>query len=141
MNLRPLFLLVGLSSVTGCTISDNEQLGLDEVEKMYGGKVSFKIGTVASTKSTDVQGKVLELDVTGADLAKYGDNLGLPASNSALVMYHHMSAAERADYNGLQVVLQSGTSGRKYNFRMPVLARADQAEGQLRIGYGRMANS
>ncbi|RZJ58133.1 MAG: hypothetical protein EOO55_01635 [Hymenobacter sp.] len=133
MKLRSLLLLAGLGSVTGCTLSDNEQLGLDEVQKRYGGKVSFKIGTVASTNATHVQGKVLELDVVGANFTKYGDNLGLPASTSALLLYHHMSKVERADYDGLQVVLQNGTSGRKFNFRMPVLARAEQAESQLRI--------
>ena len=118
--------------LAGCTISDNEQAGLDEIQKLYGGQVSFKIGTVASTKPTDVQGKVLEIDVKDADLTKYGDNLGLPASKSALLMYRRMSAAERTDYDGLQVVLQNGTSGRKFNFRMPALVRAERADNQLK---------
>lgn len=125
-------LVAGLALLAGCTISDNEQLGLDEIEKLYGGKVSFKIGTVASTKPDDVQGKVLEIDVKDADLTTYGDNFGLPASKSALLMYRHMSAAGKADYDGLQVVLQNGAISRKFNFRMPALARAAQADGQLR---------
>lgn len=118
--------------LAGCTISDNEQAGLDEIQQLYGGQVSFKIGTVASTKPTDVQGKVLEIDLKDADLTKYGDNLGLPASRSALLMYRRMSTAERADYDGLQVVLQNGTSGRKFNFRMPALVRAERADNQLK---------
>ncbi|GAB3634997.1 hypothetical protein GCM10027422_05870 [Hymenobacter arcticus] len=133
MKIARMLLVAGLGLLAGCTISDNEQAGLDEIERLYGGHVSFKIGTVASTKPNDVQGKVLEIDVKDADITRYGDNLGLPASKSALLMYRHMSAAEKADYDGLQVLLQNGPNGRKFNFRMPVLARAEQADTRLKI--------
>ena len=132
MKTSAILLLACLGLLASCTITDDEQAGLDEIQQVYGGQVSFKIGTVTSTKPTDVQGKVLEIDVKDADLTKYGDNLGLPASKSALLMYRRMSAAEKTDYDGLQVVLQNGSSARKFNFRMPVLARAERADGQLK---------
>jgi hypothetical protein len=78
MKTHAILLFACLAGLASCTITDNEQAGLDEIQQLYGGQVSFKIGTVTSTKPTDVQGKVLEIDVKDADLAKYGDNLGLP---------------------------------------------------------------
>jgi hypothetical protein len=133
MRTQAILLFACLAWLASCTITDNEQAGLDEIQQLYGGQVSFKIGTVASTKPTDVQGKVLEIDVKDADLTKYGDNFGLPASKSALLMYRRMSEAEKTDYDGLQVVLQNGTIARKFNFRMPVLAQAERADTQLKM--------
>ena len=119
--------------MTSCTISDNEQKGLDEVEKTYGGKVSFKIGTFTSTNPNAAQGKLLEIDLTNANLSRYGGKLYLPAANAAMLMYNRMTTAERADYNGLQVVLQQGDTSRTSSYPMPLLADAALAYHQMKI--------
>lgn len=126
-------LLLCLLSLASCTITDNEQQGLDEVEKVYGGKVSFKIGTFTSTNPKAAQGKLLEIDLTDADLTRYGNNMAFPAANAAMLMYNRMTTAERADYNGLQVVLQQGNSRRTFSYPMPLLADAARAYHQLKI--------
>ena len=126
-------LLLGLPLLASCTVSDNEQQGLDEVVQRYGGKVSFKIGTFTSTNPQGPQGKTLEIDLANADLTRYGRRFDLPASNSATLVYKHMTAAERADYDCLQVVLQQGDSSRTFVYKMPVLAQSEQAYSQLRV--------
>lgn len=126
-------LLLCLLMLAGCTITDNEQKGLDEVAKVYGGKVSFKIGTFTSTNPNAAQGKLLEIDITDADLTRYGELFALPAANAAVLMYNRMTTAERADYNGLQVVLRNGNSSRTFSYPMAMLAEATQAYHQLAI--------
>ena len=90
-----------LQFCTGCT-STGESEGIDKVLNLYGGKAVWSKGIVASTHKSELRGKFFEVRISGADI---GDDVGLSASNCALLIYQSFSGTEKNSYSFVRVII------------------------------------
>ncbi len=101
-----------LQLCTGCT-STGESKGIDKILGMYGGSATWSKGIVASTDKNELYGKFFEVRVSGADI---GDDMNLPASNCALLMYQSFSDAEKNAYSFVRIIITKGGKEFRHDF-------------------------
>ena len=128
-RLITLVLLSFLGFLPAC-ISSTEEAGIQEISEMYGGRTLLKKGTGVST-SGGPQGSYLEVDLETRGISKYYDDMQLPASNCAYLVYKHLTPHERPDYNYFKVSIQDSASAHTYTFLPADLELAAKAGSNL----------
>ena len=135
--MKPRLLVPGLclALLTRCA-PDNEQQGVDAVGRFYGGLVQYKTGSHFSTDVGEPQGKYLEMTLANNALARRFDDLHLPASNCAYLVYSNLSPAERQQYNYLRINLKDSAATHTYAFNLRELATVAAAATNLATFMG-----
>lgn len=116
-NMRNLikFSIIGvllLQLFNGCT-STGESKGIDKILGLYGGKAVWSKGFVASTDNNELHGKFFQVHISGVDV---GDDIGLSASNCALMIHQSFSSTERNAYSFVRVIIAKDRKEFQHDF-------------------------
>jgi len=86
------------------SITDNEDKGVKEILRFYGGYCKYAIGASASTKTG--KKKYFELELSKSDaIEKKAKVAQMPASNIAYLFYKNLNKEERDNYDEIHTVL------------------------------------
>ncbi|TVT43623.1 hypothetical protein FNT36_05940 [Hymenobacter setariae] len=122
------FIILGF--LAGCS-TVTEEAGFKEIADFYGGSVFLKKGVNISTTTTEPQGSYLEVALSTPGISKYYNDLQIPASNCAFLVYKHLRPRQRTDYSYFKVSIQDSTTSHTYTFSPADLEFATQSIGNL----------
>jgi hypothetical protein len=84
-------------------ITDNENNGIQEIIKFYGGQCKYGLGVIISTNES--KKKYFKLEITGGNVIdRYSSNSEMPASNIAYLFYRNLKD-EKNNYDEIHTIL------------------------------------
>lgn len=133
--MRYLFLLSFCLFISSCSLmSDTEKAAITDILEVYGGQISYSIGTGIDTDS-EFNGKYLELEISGSQyLNTYFDELSYYAPIIALTFYQGITDEERKNYDYYVVIVNSDNSSREEKISTKTLERLLVTERNARKG-------
>lgn len=108
--MRFLYLLGFCLLLSSCSLllSDNEKAALEEVLKVYGGSVSYTIGTSTSTDDDDLQGKYFQIELSDSPfLNEYDHELEYYMPVVAFIFHKGLSEPERENYDYYEIIVKT----------------------------------
>ncbi|MBX9851561.1 MAG: hypothetical protein K2X86_07355 [Cytophagaceae bacterium] len=101
------------------SLTENEDKGVKEILKYYGGKCNYSVGYFASTTKENSKFFELELNLNQDDIIKiYKNHPDMIASNSAYIFYKNLQK-EKTTYDEIRVVVIFKNE-KKQTFGFPV---------------------
>ena len=121
---------LAVMSMLQCAVSCSsvtEERGAQAIADLYGGQVDISKGASTTTAADDFQGKYLKITIVQSSAEKNFNDLRIPGSYCAAMLYSSLTPTEQENYSYYKVAFESAAGTHEFKFKTAGLVAINNA--------------